>query len=633
VRRNLYAVLLCALLAWVVAAIAVGSPSLGVFDSSAAHTASAASPACLPATLKRSARLQGSDIDVSPAPETGTANPHTQISFLGTTVANLREVSVVGSKSGAHHGQLHGYFQRDGASFIPAQPFDPGERVLVRATIGPGNGGKRIAYGFAVDTPYPTATVSAFPNPRAAPADYQSFYTLPGVQAPVLTVTLADRDPAAGDILTTNGPGPGQYGPLIYTPQGRLVWFGKLAGGETAENLSEQTYEGQPALTWWKGRVLTFGFGQGEDIVMNSHYQTVVRIPGSNGLKADLHDFQLAPHDVAYITAFNPIRCNLKPAGGVSGGAIVDTAIQEIDIKTGLVRWEWHSLDHIAAAESEVETPKDTLPWDYFHLNSIDLEGVGANSPGDILISARSTWAGYQLEGGTGRVLWRLGGNRSSFKMGPGTTMAWQHDGRVLPDGEITFFDDGSNPPIHSQSRALRIKLDLKTHQARLASVYTHANPPLLAASQGNMQTLASGNTLVGYGGVPAISEYAKDGALLFDAHQPLDMSFYRAFRFPWSGRPLAPPAILASLNNTGEETIVYASWNGATDVASWRVLAGAHPGSLTAQATIPAVGFESSTTLPKQYSYVTAQALDAAGRVLGASPAAQVISYAASLP
>ena len=66
-------------------------------------------------------------------------------------------------------------------------------------------------------------------------------------------------------------------------------------------------------------------------------------------------------------------------------------------------------------------------------------------------------------------------------------------------------------------------------------------------------------------------------------------MTFYRAFRFPWSGRPLSPPAVLASLNNTGEETIVHASWNGATDVASWRVLAGKQPGSLTAQATIPA--------------------------------------------
>ena len=109
-------------------------------------------------------------------------------------------------------------------------------------------------------------------------------------------------------------------------------------------------------------------------------------------------------------------------------------------------------------------------------------------------------------------------------------------------------------------------------------------------------------------------------------------MSFYRAFRFPWSGRPLSPPAVLAGLNNTGEETIVHASWNGATGVASWRVLAGQHPGSLTAQVTIPAVGFESSTTVPKKYAYVAVRALDSAGHELGASRTVHVISYAASL-
>ncbi len=316
--------------------------------------------------------------------------------------------------------------------------------------------------------------------------------------------------------------------------------------------------------------MLSLGFGQGEDLVMNSHYQTVARVAGGNGLRADLHDFQIAPHDVAYITAFNPIRCNLAPLQGARDGAIVDTAIQEIDIKTGLVRWEWHSLDHVAASESEAE-PEAGTPWDWFHLNSIDRE-----PDGNLLISARSTWAAYELERGTGKILWRLGGLRSSFKMGAGTETAWQHDARMLPDGEITLFDDGSNPPIHKQSRAVRVALDFKTHQARLAASFTHPNPPLLAASQGNMQTLAGGaGTVVGYGGVPAISEYAQDGSLLFDAHQPYDMSFYRAFRFPWSGRPSSPPAVLASQNNTSEETIVHASWNGATEVAAWRVLAG----------------------------------------------------------
>jgi hypothetical protein len=227
----------------------------------------------------------------------------------------------------------------------------------------------------------------------------------------------------------------------------------------------------------------------------------------------------------------------------------------------------------------------------------------------------------------------RLGGLKDSFKMGPGTETAWQHDGRMLADGEITLFDDGSNPPIHKQSRGVRIALDFKTHEARLASSYTHPSPPLLAPSQGNMQTLANGNAVLGYGGVPEISEFAPGGALLFDANLPYDMSFYRAFRFPWSGRPASPPAVLAALNDTSEETVVHASWNGATEVAAWRVLAGAHGGALSVQATIPAQGFESSTTLPVKYARVAVQALNAAHRVLGTSHTVQVVSYAASLP
>jgi hypothetical protein len=620
--------LIVLLVACVAVAIVLATGCGGSSGSQSSASASGKSPVCLPATLNHTAKLEGVPVDVSPAPETDTANPDTQISFLGVPAAEIREVSVEGQRSGHHSGRLRSYSQGDGASFAPDAPFQNGERVAVRAVIGRASAGKQVAFQFRVATPYSTASTSEFGNPQAAPPDSQSFYTMPGVQAPVLTVTVPDHDPAAGDILTTNGPGPGQYGPLIYTPQGRLVWFEKLSGGEAAEDLNEQTYEGRRVLTWWKGKVLSLGFGQGEDIVTSSNYQTLTRVPGGNGLHADLHEFQIARNDIAYITAYNPIRCNLQAVKGSAAGAIVDTAIQEIDLKTGLVRWEWHSLDHVGASESEVETPTGASPWDYFHLNSIDPQ-----PDGNLFISARSTWAGYQLQAGSGKVLWRLGGNRSSFRMGPGTRMAWQHDGRVLPNGQVSFFDDGSDPPIHSQSRGIRIALDLETHEAHLVSSYTHPSAPLLSPSQGNMQTLPDANAVVGYGGVPAISEYAAGGALLLDAHLPLDMSFYRAFRFPWSGRPLSPPVVLADLNNTGEETIVHASWNGATEVVSWRVLASSAPGgALTARATIPDDGFESSTTLPKKYARVAVQALDSSGRVLSTSRTMQPISYAASL-
>lgn len=617
-RRYVLIALGSVAIVWGALALALGSASLKLgFGSAAAKT----SPSCLPATLTRTALLPGTTVAVSPAPGSVSANPHTQISFLGSK--DVGQVAVVGQRSGEHRGRVVSFSQADGASFLPDAPFAPGERVTVRAVVG----AKPVSFGFRVDHPYPTDRVPEFPAPPAAGADYQSFYTLPGVQAPVMHVTTADRDPAAGDVFTTNGPGPGQYGALIYSPQGRLVWFDRLQGGETAENLDVQSYRGRRVLTLWQGRVLSLGFGQGEDVVMNSRYQTIARVAAGNGLQADLHDFRLAGGDVAYVTAYAPILCDLRPVGGARDGTIVDNAIQAIDMKTGLVRWEWHSLDHVGAGESEVEASTDATPWDYFHLNSVD---VLAN--GELLVSARSTWAGYELDGASGAILWRLGGNHSTFAMGAGTKMAWQHDGRVLPDGEVTFFDDGANPPIHSQSRGLRIRLDLRRRRATLVASYVHRNPPLLAASQGNLQTLPDGNSVIGYGGVPAISEYARDGTLLFDAHQPYDTAFYRAFRYPWHAIPATPPAVLASANNTEEGTIVYASWNGATDVASWRVLAGESPGALKAQATMGAVEFESATTLAHKFAYVAVQALSSSGRVLGTSPTARTVGFYASL-
>ena len=251
-RRYLLLILGVLVLAWAILAIVTGSPTL---KKSGSKESAEASPACLPSTLTHSARLPGTAVSVSPAPGTVTANPQSQISFLGAPASKISDVTVSGSHSGTHTGHLTAYSQGDGASFAADRQFDTGEQVKVTASVAD----RSVSFDFRVDTPYPTSTVKDFDNAQAAPADYQSFYTQPGVQAPVMSVTVPDRDPGAGDILTTNGPGPGQYGPLIYRPDGSLVWFQRLSEGETAENLNEQTYEGQRVLTWWRGRVLVLG--------------------------------------------------------------------------------------------------------------------------------------------------------------------------------------------------------------------------------------------------------------------------------------------------------------------------------------------------------------------------------------
>ncbi len=622
-RRNGYIVLLVAAAAWIAVAIALGTGS-----PSGAHTVvppSGPSPACLPQSLNRTAALAGTTLDVSPAPETGTANPHTQVSFRGAPVTDIHDVSVEGSRTGYHHGHLYGYYQGDGGSFVPEKPFDTGEQVHVGAVVGIAGSQRRISFSFHVATPYPTDGIPGFPDPPAAASAVQSFASAPELHPPTLSVTAPDLDPKAGDVLMTSGPGPGQYGPLIYTPQGQLVWFDSLPKGTNALNLSVQSYEGQQDLTWWQGHVIGLGFGQGEDIVMNSSYQTVATVRAGNGFEADLHDFQIAAGGVAYLTAYNAMRCDLSSVGGVRNGVILDTVVQQVDIKTGLVRWEWHSLDHVGVEESHAPVPTTAAPWDSFHLNSIDVEPGGA-----LLLSARSTWAAYQLDGSSGAIVWRLGGTRSSFTMGAGTQTAWQHDARLQSDGTVTLFDDGSNPRVHYQSRGIRVALDTVHHTASLVAAYTHPGSPLLADSQGNMQTLGDQSLLIGWGAIPSVTELAPEGRLLLDAHLPAGYSSYRAFRSPWSGHPLSAPSVSARLLGTGDSTAVSASWNGATEVSSWRVLAGPGPGALTAQASMPASGFESSVTFPDAepthaYPYVAVQALGPSGQLLGTSSTVRV--------
>jgi hypothetical protein len=348
-------------------------------------------------------------------------------------------------------------------------------------------------------------------------------------------------------------------------------------------------------------------------------------VRAGNGYRADLHDFQMSPGNVAYVTAYNPMRCDLSPVGGKRNGVIFDTVVQEVDVKTGLVRWEWHSLDHLAVSESHTPVPTTAVPWDAFHLNSIEAEPNG-----DVLISARSTWAAYRISAGSGDIEWTLGGNRSSFAMGPGAEFAWQHDARMGPGATITLFDDGSNPRVHYQSRGIRLALDTRRHTARLLAAYPHPGGPLLSDSQGNMQVVPGRRQVIGWGAIPSVSELAPNGSVLFDAHMPAGYSSYRAFRFPWSGHPLWPPSASARLNATSDSTTVFASWNGATEVASWRVLGGPDPSSLTVRATMPSSGFESSVTYPDSYPYAAVQALDARGSLLATSATVKVATIRA---
>jgi hypothetical protein len=576
-------------------------------------------PSCVPSRLDNSA-LQAGVVTVSPLAGSRDASARTQISFLGVPAADLGGVSVVGSRTGAHRGRLLAYSQGDGASFLPSRPFAEGELVTVHARVRVGGSTRPLIDRFSIAYADHVAT-SPTKHARGDATEVQSFHSLPNLRPPTVTVTAQSPAVAGGDIFVAPYEGPGQTGPMILAPSGELLWFSPLPARMVAADVQVQEYEHQAVLTWWQGKI-NDGFGLGEDVIADDTYTDIAHVRAGNGLKADLHEMQLTPQGTALVTAYHPILCNLSSVGGLAHGGVVDGALQEIDVRTGLVMYEWTSLDHVALKDSyEPALPLTTgtrVPFDYFHINSISVDRDGS-----LLVSSRNTWALYRLAASTGQIIWRLGGKHSSFKMGPGTGVAWQHDSRELPDGSISIFDNGAAPPAHPQSRAIVVSLDDAAHTATLTTRLTHT-PPLVAESQGDVQALANGDWFVGWGAEPYFSEFGPEGKLLFDAHLPAGSESYRDFRFPWTGTPAQPPLFAFAAGSGASPATVYASWNGATLVSSWRLLAGASPSSLTAVAQVPRDGFETAIPVPAGTAGpdVEVQALGAEGQLLGTSAA-----------
>ena len=562
------------------------------------------------------AEASAATVTISPFAGTPTVMPQTQISFLGAAAKALSGVSVVGSASGRHPGHLRSYASATGASFLPSKPFLPGERVTVHARWSVGKRVLSLSTFFTVAHPV-TPPSAGFPSVPGTPADIQSFQSQPGLRPPTMTIHQATASVAPGYVFAAPFMGPGAYGPMIFDNAGRLVWFHRVPAGEDAADFKVQSYRGKKDLTWWQGKTIMLGYGLGEDVIANSSYHTVAVVKAGNGLPTDEHEFTVLPNGAALITAYSPVQASLSPAGGASSGIAVDCAVQEIDIHTGLVMWEWHSLGHVDVSQSYSKPPATPNGYyDYFHINSVQ-----QLKEGNFLISARNTWGAYELNAHTGQIIWQLGGKRSTFKLGPNVQFAYQHHVRMLPNGEISVFDDEGAPTIHAPTRGEFVKLDTKARTATLAGQLVRSTGPLITGSQGDVQSLPNGNWMLGWGGLPNLTEFNAQGQIVFDAQFPAGEMSYRVYREPWSGQPSEPPAIAA--RTRGSTVAVYASWSGATAIISWQLLTGTSAADLKPVSTTPKSGFETTIPAPTA-AFVQVRALSASGKVLGTSKTVQ---------
>jgi hypothetical protein len=468
------------------------------------------------------------------------------------------------------------------------------------------------------DFRFGVARATGAPEPRVDPprgkGEVQRFRTRPDLKPPAITIDVRTGEAGPGYVFLAPKRGRGQDGPMILDGRGKVVWARSAPVGEQAANFRVQRYGRRPVLTWWEGGT-NVGVGFGEGVILDQSYRELMRVRAGNGYRAGLHEFLLTPRGTALFIVYSFVKADLSSVGGPRDGAAVDGVVQEVDLGTGLVVFEWHSLDAIDLAESRWPLPeRPSAAYDYVHLNSVDVD-----DDGNLLVSARHSWAVYKIDRQTAAVSWRLGGRRSDFELPREARFAFQHDARRRADGALTLFDNAAGPPAtRKASRAMALELDEQDRTVRLLSELEHPDGAL-SDSQGNAQNMPNGNTFVGWGSLPLFTEYTDEGRVAYAGRIAEGNDNYRAFRASWTGRPATRPAAIAETRDGA--TVVIASWNGATRVARWQALAGDRREDLRPAGLAGRRGFETPVRVRRgDARWVAARALDASGATLGTS-------------
>lgn len=449
--------------------------------------------------------------------------------------------------------------------------------------------------------------------------DTSRYRSRPDLRPPRVVVDVLGPGRARGLILTDCHAGTGQQGGMIFDDTGELVWYHPVSDHGTPElrlfNLRAQRYHGKRVLCWFEGAVVD-GHGEGHYVLADTHYRNVATVTAGNGLMGDLHEFLITEQNTALFSTYGTATADLSAYGGAPSGAYFFGEVQEVDPASGKLLFSWRSDEHVSFEESYVPSPNDpSQAWDYFHLNSINVDPVDQN----LIVSSRNTWCVYKVHRRTGEVLWRLGGKASELALDAGARFAYQHDVAPHLGGTLTIFDNAGSPWVDPPSRGLVLLVDEISRTAKLVREYRH-HPPVDSPALGSVQDLPDGHVFMGWGTSTYFSEYGPSGKpLLLDGRlRGKGIESYRAFKQPWVAFPAEPPAV--AVEPSGTSLDVYASWNGATEVDFWRVLGGAAPQSLSSLGRALRVGFETRISLGERPKFLAVEALDRAGSALARS-------------
>ncbi|KUM58277.1 hypothetical protein ACN42_g8879 [Penicillium freii] len=399
--------------------------------------------------------------------------------------------------------------------------------------------------------------------------------------------------------------GPRQEAPYIVRGDGELVWSGYTYFSIWAANLQKARWNGQDVLFSFEGdHNPAYGHCHGHATILNQRYETIRELRAGNQKLMDKHEFHVVDEKTALLQVGQPVPRDLSRWGASAEQQwIVDTIFQELDLDTGELLFEWFSLEHVS-------------PDDYFHINSMDKDAEG-----NYLISARDACVVHKINGTTGEIIWRLGGLRSDFELGPNVKFCFQHHARFVEQGDdeeiISLFDNsahgtenhrGKEVHTHPFSQGKVISVNTATWTAEIVSAF---QPPdgLLAKSQGSTQLLPNGNALVNWGSEGALTEFRANGTPIFHAYMDSRGS----------------PELSGIPTSSGTE--VFVSWNGDTETAVWRFYAVMDVfGSREFLGEATRDGSETSFSLSgHSYQGLAAEAVSASGRVLTTTRVAHI--------
>lgn len=536
---------------------------------------------------------------ISPMPGSSLHPPGTTIAVRHGDMIDGSSVSadlfeVVGNESGIHSGRA--VLSADGCTviFVPDQPFALGERVNVtlRSGLRTKSGGTLPGqiFDFQITPKVVTALEGTQTELELLGGEREGPASSVELSAQTVTLPRYETAPASLPVITMTLPSGTDSGYVFLAPY--MFWPSVSSYLLILEDAGELVYYQElPAVGYdfkkQPNGLLTFydssvGYFRGLD----PSYTVVDTYAAGNGYVADVHDLQVLPENGhALLLIYDFQTMDLTEYGGRPDATVIGLIVQELDAAKNVV-FQWRSWDYIDITDTVVPLTSATV--DYVHGNAVERD-----HDGNLLISARHLWEVTKVNRQTGEVMWRWGGKRNEFTFTNDDPFYYQHDIRRLANGHVTLFDNGNarTPPY---SRVVEFELDEENKVATSEWEYRNS-PDTFSPGMGNAQRLPNGNTLIGWGGSsdPAVIEAKPDGTKAFELSFTPGVVSYRTFRFPWQGFPSWAPTALLKKDN--DKATLYFSWNGATNVAYYRIYAGKTADTTNLIATKLKSGFEES--------------------------------------